>query len=100
MRDDYVQTKTGCPKSILAFPVERGLHPTQKPVALFEYLIKTDTQEGDIVLDSCMGSGTTAVAATICQRRWIGFETSPKYFEAANKRLECIQLGDDLNDYH
>ena len=98
-QDDYIQTKTNYPKSILPFTNERGLHPTQKPVGLFEYLIKTYTKERDIVLDSCMGSGTTAVAATISNRRWIGFETSSKYFEVANKRLDCIQMGDDLNGY-
>lgn len=60
------------PKQILNFPVvERGtIHPTQKPVALFEYLIKTYTNPGDIVLDNCIGSGTTAVAAENTGRRW------------------------------
>jgi len=76
-----------------------SIHPTQKPVALFEYLIKTYTNERDIVLDNCMGSGTTAIAATISNRKWIGFETESKYVQLANKRLEQIQLEDDLKDY-
>jgi site-specific DNA-methyltransferase (adenine-specific) len=96
---DYEQTKTGYPKSILNFKSERGLHPTQKPVGLFEYLIKTYTNKGDIVLDNCMGSRTTAVAATICNRKWIGFETESRYVEIANKRLDSIQVADDLNRY-
>jgi site-specific DNA-methyltransferase (adenine-specific) len=64
------------------------LHPTQKPVALFEYLIKTYSNEGDIVLDNCMGSGTTAVACVRTNRNFIGFETEPTYVEIANKRLD------------
>lgn len=80
-------------------PRNGKLHPTQKPVALFEYLIKTYTNEGEIVLDNCMGSGTTAVAATLNNRNWIGFETEPKYIEIINKRLDEIQLEDDLNKY-
>jgi site-specific DNA-methyltransferase (adenine-specific) len=63
-------------------------HPTQKPVTLFEYLIKTYTNEGDIILDNCMGSGTTAVAALNTNRKFIGFETEPAYIEIANKRID------------
>jgi site-specific DNA-methyltransferase (adenine-specific) len=66
-------------------------HPTQKPVALFEYLIKTYTNEGDIVLDNCMGSGTTAVAAINNNRKFIGFETEPAYIEIANKRIDDLR---------
>jgi site-specific DNA-methyltransferase (adenine-specific) len=76
------------PRSVLKFSEERGLHPTQKPVALFEYLIRTYTNEGEIVLDNCMGSGTTAVAAVRNGRQFIGFETEPAYVEIANKRLD------------
>jgi site-specific DNA-methyltransferase (adenine-specific) len=76
-----------------------NIHPTQKPVALFEYLIKTYTNEGDVVLDNCMGSGTTAVAATLCNRKWIGFEIMPEYVELANKRLEQIELHNSLDEY-
>lgn len=93
---------TGFPHNVLEYPNvigKKALHPTQKPVELFEYLIKTYTFEGDIVLDNCMGSGTTAVAATLTNRKWIGFEIVPEYIEIANKRLEQIELHNDLNDY-
>lgn len=91
------------PRSVQKFSTDKqkeALHPTQKPVALFEYLIKTYTNEGEIVLDNCMGSGTTAVAATLCNRKWIGFEIEPKYIEIANKRLDNIEIHNDLNDYN
>lgn len=65
-----------------------GLHPTQKPVALFEYLIKTYTDEGAIVLDNVMGSGTTAIAAMNTNRNFIGFELDETYFNIANERIE------------
>ena len=63
------------------------VHPTQKPVALCEYLIRTYTNEGQIVLDNCIGSGTTAVAAINTGRRFIGFEKDAGYFEIAQKRI-------------
>lgn len=75
------------------------IHPTQKPVELFEYLINTYTNENEIVLDNCIGSGTTAVACINTNRKWIGFENESKYIELANKRLEQIQLEDDLSKY-
>ena len=64
------------------------LHPTQKPVALLEYLIKTYTNENEIVLDNCMGSGSTGVACINTKRKFIGYELDEKYFEIAKKRLE------------
>lgn len=64
------------------------LHPTQKPVDLLRYLILTYTNEGDTVLDNCMGSGTTCVAAIKEKRRYIGIEKDEKYFRIANKRIE------------
>jgi len=75
------------PNSILEFSMDRGLHPTQKPVALFEYLIKTYTNEGEIVLDNCIGSGTTAIAALNTGRFFIGIEKEEKYVEIARKRI-------------
>jgi site-specific DNA-methyltransferase (adenine-specific) len=75
------------PQSVQFFKVERGLHPTQKPVALFEYLIKTYTNPGDIVLDNCVGSGTTAIAALNTGRFFIGIEKERKYVEITNKRI-------------
>jgi len=76
-------------QSILPFNSvwQKGMHPTQKPVALIEYLINTYTNEGELVLDNCMGSGTTAVAAINTKRRFIGFETQKEYFDIANKRI-------------
>ena len=65
----------------------RNIHPTQKPVALFEYLIKTYTNEGETVLDNCMGSGTTAIAAINTNRNYIGFELDEEYYNLANERI-------------
>lgn len=73
---------------------DRGLHPTQKPVALMEYLIRTYTNEGDTVLDNCMGSGTTGVACVNMSRRFIGIERDEKYFEIARSRIEAAVYGD------
>ena len=75
------------PRSIQRFTRERGLHPTQKPVALFEYLIKTYTNEGELVLDNCIGSGTTAVACINTGRNFIGFELEEKYYQIALDRI-------------
>lgn len=66
---------------------ELGLHPTQKPVALMEYLIKTYTNEGELVLDFCMGSGTTGVACKNLNRNFIGIEKDKEYFKIAKKRI-------------
>lgn len=65
-------------------------HPTQKPVQLIEYLIKTYTNEGDIILDNCMGSGTTAVACLNTNRNFIGFEIIPEYYELSINRIKKI----------
>ena len=66
----------------------KRVHPTQKPVALFEYLIKTYTDEGETVLDNCMGSGTTAIACLNTNRNFIGFELDKGYFDIANERID------------
>ena len=66
------------------------LHPTQKPVELLEYLIKTYTQEGEVILDNCMGSGSTGVAAMNLHRKFIGMELEPQYFEIAEKRIQDV----------
>lgn len=65
-----------------------ALHPTQKPIALAEYLVRTYTNPGDVVLDNCMGSGTTGVACANTGRRFIGIERDPGYFEIARARIE------------
>ena len=75
------------PKTIQKFNRDRGYHPTQKPVALLEYLIKTYTNEGETVLDNCMGSGSTGVACVNTNRNFIGYELDEKYFEIAEKRI-------------
>ena len=75
------------PRTVLRFKTERGLHPTQKPVALLEYLIKTYTNEGDTVLDPTMGSGSTGVACCNLKRHFIGIEKELNYFEIAQKRI-------------
>lgn len=79
--DDYF------PVNILEYTKDRGLHPTQKPVALLEYLIKTYTNENEVVLDNCMGSGSTGVACVNTNRNFIGIELDPNYFEIAKKRI-------------
>ena len=63
-------------------------HPTQKPVDLLEYLIKTYTQDGEVILDNCMGSGSTGVAALNLHRKFIGIELDEKYFNIAKERIE------------
>lgn len=78
---------TRYPKAILRFNTERGLHSTQKPVALFEYLIKTYTNEGDLVLDNCAGSGTTAIAALNTDRNYILMEKEEAYIKLINERI-------------
>ena len=80
---------TNYPKSVLCFPHDTNTtHPTQKPVALFEYLIKTYTNENETILDNVMGSGTTAIAAINTNRNFIGFELDETYYNIANERLE------------
>lgn len=90
------------PTDILLFQNEKGLHPTQKPVALLEYLIKTYTNEGEIVLDNCMGSGSTGVACVNTNRKFIGIELDEQYFGIARNRIKDAQshranemVGDD-----
>lgn len=80
------------PLTILSFARDGDRsHPTQKPVALLEYLIKTYTNEGDIVLDNCMGSGSTCIAAVNTNRHYIGFELDEKYFQIACQRLDEVE---------
>ena len=84
----YIAKHSGYPNSILNFNNEpKQIHPTQKPVALFEYLIKTYTNKGDTVLDNCMGSGTTAIACLNTERNFIGFELNEEYYNMSLKRI-------------
>ena len=79
------------PTRILYFNQQRGLHPTQKPVALMEYLIKTYTNEDDTVLDFAMGSGSTGVACVNTNRKFIGIEMDEKYYDIACERIKDVQ---------
>jgi len=80
------------PTSVIKIGREVGLHPTQKPVELFEWLIKTYSNEGELIMDNCMGSGTTAIAALNTNRNFIGFEKDEKYFKVAIKRIKQHRL--------
>lgn len=78
------------PRSVLVFPTDRqtcNLHPTQKPVKLFEYFIKTYTNKGDLILDNCAGSGTAGVAAVNTGRDYILIEKDPEYYQTILKRM-------------
>jgi site-specific DNA-methyltransferase (adenine-specific) len=85
--DKNISTWQNYPTNLLSIKNEFGLHPTQKPVALIEYLVKTYTNEGDTILDNCMGSGTTGVACKNLNRIFIGIEKDPSYFEVAKARI-------------
>jgi DNA modification methylase len=82
----------GYPTEQLEFMNEYGMHPTQKPVALLEYLIRTYTDEGDTVLDFTMGSGSTGVACVLTDRSFIGIELDEKYFGIANQRIADAEI--------
>lgn len=77
---------------------EKVKHPTQKPVALMEYLIRTYTNEGMTVLDNCFGSGTTGVACANTGRKFIGIEMDEKYFEIAKNRVESAYSKNELEE--
>jgi site-specific DNA-methyltransferase (adenine-specific) len=79
------------PRSIQRFNIETGFHPTQKPVALMEYMVRTYTNEGDTVLDNCMGSGTTGVACINLRRNFVGIEKERKYYDIAVKRMRAAK---------
>lgn len=88
---EYVQEYTNYPKNILEFKRDLpNVHPTQKPVALLEYLIKTYTNEGETVLDNCMGSGSTAIACINTNRNYIGFEILKEYCDIAEQRIKEV----------
>lgn len=92
-KPEDVITDLKYPKSILNFQRPHPqVHPTQKPVNLVAWIISTYTNEGETVLDNCMGSGTTAVAAIRTKRNFIGFELQKEYFDIANKRIREEQM--------
>ena len=90
------------PRTVIKFSIDPNskgkFHPTQKPVSLFEYLIKTYTNEGDMVLDNCMGSGTTGVACKNLNRNFIGIELDPTYFKIAEARIK-EEVPNTLQDF-
>ena len=89
------------PDTILDFPQkwrrQDQVHPTQKPVELIEWLVKTYSNEGDIVLDNCIGSGTTAIACINTNRHFIGFELDAKYFDIAINRINKLKHDNNSN---
>jgi site-specific DNA-methyltransferase (adenine-specific) len=92
--DGYTEYNTTFPKSIMRFPKDlagHGIHPTQKPVALIEYLVRTYTDEGETVLDSCAGSFTTAIACINTNRKYICIEKDINYYSIGCKRIEQAQ---------
>lgn len=97
---EYITQYTNYPKNLLEIKSERGLHPTQKPVALFEYLIRTYTNPGELVLDSCMGSGTTAIACIQSGRNYIGFELDESYYNAAQNRILQLTAKKEITAEH
>lgn len=89
------------PTSILEFPKPHpstAVHPTQKPVKLLEWLIKTYTNTGELVLDNCMGSGSTGVACMNTNRKFIGVELDENYFNIAKQRLQDVVIANDLEN--
>lgn len=90
-RTETVNEGVRLPKRVLKFGRETGHHPTQKPVALMEYLIRTYTKEGETVLDFTMGSGTCGVACVNTGRNFIGIELDPDYFAIAERRIQEAQ---------
>ena len=85
---EYEQKYTNYPSEIIEFGLDRNVvHPTQKPVELMEYLIRTYSNEGEVVLDNCMGSGTTGVAAVKCNRKFIGIEQDEEYYKISEDRI-------------
>ena len=86
-REFYTTNESNFPRSVLYFDRENIFHPTQKPISLLEYLIKTYSNEGDLILDNTMGSGSTGVAAVNTNRDFIGIELDDKYFNIASNRI-------------
>ena len=90
-KETFKRTHTGYPTDILwqfnETPANKKLHTSEKPINLLEYLVKTYTNEGDLVLDNCMGSGSTGVACVNTKRNFIGMELDKEYFEVATKRI-------------
>ena len=94
---EYTPRFKNYPKNVLEYHTERGLHPTQKPVPLLEYLVRTYTNEGDTILDNCMGSGSTGVAVKrVGGRHFIGIEQNKGYFDTAQRRIEEVETDGEV----
>lgn len=101
---EFTREFTNYPHSILEYSTDQlGIHPTQKPVALMEYLIKTYTNEGETVLDNCIGSGTTGVACLNTNRNFIGIEKEKTYFDIATNRIkdvhDKVEVADEFQEF-
>ena len=96
-RDGYIQEYTNYPRSVLRFDYDTNrFHPTQKPVALLRYLVLTYSNVGGVILDNCMGSGTTAIACIREKRHFIGFELNKEYYDKACARIRAEQAQPSL----
>jgi site-specific DNA-methyltransferase (adenine-specific) len=85
---EFTRNKTGYPHSIIKFSTDQlGLHPTAKPIDLMRYLIRTYSHPGETVMDNCLGSGTTGIAAVMENRQFVGMERDPKYFQMSRERI-------------
>lgn len=97
--NEYIQQWTNYPTQILEYPYDKNkLHPTQKPVDLLEYLIKTYTNEGETVLDNTMGSGSTGVACLNIHRNFIGIELDDNYFNITQSRVNTYIKENNIKD--
>tara|TARA_R110000824_G_scaffold555_4_gene3600 strand:- start:12772 stop:13512 length:741 start_codon:yes stop_codon:yes gene_type:complete len=101
-KEVLVKNETGLryPRTVQYFKTAESegkvVHPTQKPVALFEYLVKTYSNKGDVILDNCIGSGTTAVACMNMERHFIGMEKEEKYYEICKERINNQHGGNNV----
>lgn len=99
IKNENYQEFTNYPTNVLTYARDKNkLHPTQKPLALLEYLIRTYTNEGETVLDNCFGSGSTAIAAINSKRNFIGFELDANYFELAKNRVNQHIIDHNLQE--
>jgi len=91
-KEHFREPLTRHPRTVIKFNCERGYHPTQKPIALFDYLLKTYSNEGMTIFDPCMGSGTTGIACKNLNRNFIGIEKDEQYFKIAEQRINARTL--------
>jgi site-specific DNA-methyltransferase (adenine-specific) len=100
-QETYVREFTNYPRPVLEFGVEgKCVHPTQKPVDLLEYLIKTYTDKGQVILDNCMGVASTGIACMKTNRDFIGIELDDTYFETCKNRVNTYIKENNMQDIH